>query len=61
VEFEWDPRKAASNAEKHGIDFRQAALVFADPRAITFADPDHSQEERREITIGHAGSFVILT
>jgi len=26
--------------------------VFLDPLAITFVDPDHSPEERREITIG---------
>lgn len=27
--------------------------MFLDPLAITFPDPDHSTEERREITIGH--------
>jgi uncharacterized DUF497 family protein len=25
---EWDPRKAAANLKKHGVDFADAALVF---------------------------------
>lgn len=59
-EFEWDPAKAKSNAEKHRVTFEQAASVFADPRAITFADPDHSHAEERYLTIGKVGSLVIL-
>jgi uncharacterized protein len=51
--FEWDAGKAATNLEKHGVSFSEAATVFLDPLAITFADPDHSANERREITIGH--------
>jgi len=52
MEFEWDPRKAATNEQKHGISFQQAATVFGDPLAITFADPDHSVNEQRYITFG---------
>src|ERR1035441_4585468 len=37
----------------HGLSFGQAASVFLDPLAVTFPDPDHSADERREITIGH--------
>jgi uncharacterized protein len=53
VTFEWDARKAAANLNKHAIAFEEAATVFLDPLAITFPDPDHSTEERREITIGY--------
>jgi uncharacterized protein len=53
VFFEWDPEKAAANAAKHDVTFIEAASVFLDPLAITFADPDHSADEQREITIGH--------
>jgi uncharacterized DUF497 family protein len=53
VIFEWDARKAAANLEKHHLSFEDAATVFLDPLAITFADPDHSADERREITVGH--------
>lgn len=45
VIFEWDPGKAATNLRKHRIAFEDAATVFLDPLAITFADPDHSTEE----------------
>jgi uncharacterized protein len=30
-EFEWDEDKAASNLEKHAIDFRDAARIFEGP------------------------------
>jgi uncharacterized DUF497 family protein len=52
VEFEWEPKKAGSNARKHGVTFQEAATVFGDPLAITFEDPDHSKEENRYITFG---------
>jgi len=31
IQFEWDPRKSASNRRKHGIDFEFALRVFFDP------------------------------
>jgi len=52
MRFEWDPRKAAANLKKHGIAFQEAATVFGDPLAITFQDPDHSEEEERQMTYG---------
>jgi uncharacterized DUF497 family protein len=52
VIYEWDPVKAAANVKKHRVTFEEAALVFLDPAALTFWDPDHSEEEDREITIG---------
>lgn len=50
--YEWDPEKAATNLRKHKVSFAEAASVFLDPLALTFSDPDHSDEEDREITIG---------
>jgi uncharacterized DUF497 family protein len=52
VRLEWDARKAEANFRKHRIGFEDGATVFLDPFAMTFQDPDHSLEERREITIG---------
>jgi uncharacterized DUF497 family protein len=54
VIYEWDVRKATANLAKHGISFEDAASVFLDPLAMTFSDPDHCQEEEREITIGYS-------
>jgi uncharacterized protein len=52
VIYDWDFNKARSNLRKHGVSFEEASTVFLDPLAITFPDPDHSDEENREITIG---------
>lgn len=52
MNYEWDAKKAKVNLRKHGVSFEEAATVFLDPCAITFPDPDHSDEEDREITIG---------
>jgi uncharacterized DUF497 family protein len=52
MRFEWDPKKAAANLKKHGVSFQEAATVFGDPLAITFQDPDHSEDEGRQLTFG---------
>ena len=54
MEFEWDPDKAARNLTKHGVEFAEAATVFGDPLAVTFYDPDHSDDEDRFPTFGHS-------
>ena len=58
--LEWDPKKAATNRRKHGIEFHEAGTVFDDPLSTTFPDPDHSVEERRYLTIGVSASGRIL-
>ncbi len=50
--FEWDKRKAASNLNKHGVSFEEAASVFGDTLSLTIADPDHSAEEDRLMLLG---------
>jgi uncharacterized DUF497 family protein len=52
MRFEWDPKKAAANLKKHGVSFQEAATVFGDPLAVTFQDPDHSEDEERQVTFG---------
>ncbi len=58
--YEWDPVKAAANVKKHRVTFEEAASVFLDPAALTFCDPDHSEEEDREITIGRSTRQRVL-
>jgi uncharacterized protein len=48
-----DARKAAANFKKHGVTFEDGSSVFFDPLAITYPDPDHSWDERREVTVGY--------
>jgi uncharacterized DUF497 family protein len=60
VTYEWDPGKAEENFRKHRVRFEEAASVFLDPAALTFWDPDHSEEEDREITIGRSARRRVL-
>lgn len=52
MEFEWDNQKAEANVRKHDVTFQEAASIFGDPLAVTFADPDHSTNEERYIPFG---------
>lgn len=60
MEFEWDRRKAAYNRREDGIAFEEALTVFADRLARIFEDPDHSEDELREILIGHSSASRLL-
>jgi uncharacterized DUF497 family protein len=53
LQFEWDDEKAIANIRKHGVSFDEASTVFADPLAVLFDDEEHSDDEIREIAIGH--------
>ena len=62
MKFEWDRNKEKLNIKKHAISFDEAVNVFYDPLSATFADPDHSIEEVRLITVGYSSQgrlFVI--
>jgi uncharacterized protein len=52
MKFTWDKRKALANLAKHGVLFEDAATVFGDALAATIADPDHSVNEARFVTMG---------
>ena len=52
VEFDWDPHKASDSLRKHGVSFEEATSVFGDIFGVTAADPDHSRDESRLVTVG---------
>lgn len=58
--FEWDEDKAVDNEHKHGVTFEEAASCFYDPHQTAFYDPDHSEEEDREILIAHSEQGRLL-
>jgi uncharacterized DUF497 family protein len=60
VRYVGDPAKAKANIRKHRVSFEEAATVFLDPLAVTYPDPDHSDDEDREITIGHSARRRLL-
>ena len=58
MKYQWDKTKAASNLQKHGIEFADAVSVFSDALAITI--PDNRFDEERFVTIGMDGFGRIL-
>ena len=50
MDYEWDPRKAAENLKKHGVDFADAVIALEDENALTIEDSD--VYERRFKTLG---------
>jgi len=62
MDFEWDPKKAFINEEKHGVSFFEACEVFDDDYSLTIHDPDHSLDEDRYLIFGMSRSrhyFVV--
>ena len=41
--FEWNPKKAASNLKDHDVSFDEATSVFGDILSVNMPDPDHSE------------------
>jgi uncharacterized protein len=56
--IEWDENKRESNIAKHGIDFADAAEVFADPSQYTYRSP-HKSDEARYVSVGLARGILI--
>jgi hypothetical protein len=58
--FEWDAKKAESNARKHGVAFDEASTVFGDALSILMADPGHSVGEKRYLLLGMSNRRRLL-
>ncbi len=52
LRFSWDPRKAKSNLQKHGVSFEEAETVFFDEHALLIDDPEASATEDRFVLLG---------
>lgn len=60
LKFEWDPQKANSNINKHGVSFEEASTTFRDILSFTIDDPLHSKEEERLVLIGMSSKNRLL-
>lgn len=60
MEFEWDPKKAKVNLQKHRVSFAEAATALRDPLSKTGHDPDHSDEEDRYVIFGVSSTGRLL-
>ena len=54
MDFEFDPQKSSTNAEKHGIDFKAAQLLWTDPNRVEFT-ARFKDEERHGLVASHKG------
>ena len=60
IRFEWDARKARSNAKKHGVSFEEAESVFFDEQALLLEDPRAPGEEERFALLGVSSTLRML-
>lgn len=60
LRFTWDPAKAATNVQKHGVTFEEAVTAFGDPLSVTVPDPDHSAGEERFVLVGRSKQGRLL-
>ncbi len=51
--YEWDAQKEQANTTKHGIDFKQASQIFANPVCET-VDARYDYGETRYLATGEA-------
>ncbi len=59
MQFTWDEAKRQSNLKKHGLDFADAAKVFAGP-LVLFEDDRADYDEHRMTGMGLLDSLVVL-
>lgn len=52
MNYEWDPRKAAHNLRKHGVDFADAVIALEDDNALTIEDKDHAEIRFKTLGVG---------
>ena len=60
LRFTWDPKKARTNFDKHGVTFEEARSVFYDEHAVEFYDDMHSEWEDRFLLLGLSSQLRLL-
>ena len=59
MQFIWDESKRKSNLTKHGLDFNDAARIFAGP-LVLFEDDRADYGEQRMIAMGLLDTLVVV-
>jgi uncharacterized protein len=60
LKFEWNPEKAKTNFQKHGVTFEETCTVWFDEFAAFLQDPVHSNTEERFLMIGYSAKNNLL-
>jgi len=61
VAFQWDPKKALANVQKHGIDFADAVGVFEDPHGRTLDDSHPSEQRFASLGMDLLGRILVVS
>ena len=56
----WDPRKAASNFRKHGVDLADAVIALEDERALTILDSERSEVRFKTLASDPTGQILMI-
>ncbi|HCX31490.1 MAG TPA: hypothetical protein DHU55_17230 [Blastocatellia bacterium] len=60
LQFEWEPRKAATNLRKHRVSFAEAKTVFLDEEALLLPCLLYTSNEDRFMILGISARLRIL-
>ena len=55
----WNERKREINLAKHGLDFKDAHLVFDNPRKVTFLSRRNEEERRLDVAMVEVAGRVL--
>ncbi len=58
MQFEFDADEQKANLLKHGIDLRDAAIIFLDPFRLDLPDTRQDYGEERRVTVGEVFTRV---
>lgn len=56
----WQPRKAAENLRKHGVDFADAVIALEDENALTIEDRDHAEQRFKTLGLGPSLNVLLV-
>ena len=60
MNVEWDPKKAAENLRKHGVDFADAVIVLEDENALTIEDFGHDEQRFKTLGLGPTLNILLV-
>ncbi len=60
IRFEWDPKKARSNEQKHGVSFEEARSVFWDEQGLLLEDPGDSEDRLALLGMSAAPRILVV-
>jgi len=57
--YVWDERKRLANIEKHGLDFRDAFLVYENPEKITIQSNHPSESRLQDLALVEVAGILL--